>query len=90
MNLIHRLAFRYSGNILAKALVRPIYRMFVACKLNQKKRVFRRNAKLLLEKLKEALDSNGILFWLVYKVMTTQFSNNSISENNLRFINCPN
>ena len=66
MNLIHRLAFRYSGNILAKALVRPIYRMFVACKLNQKKRVFRRNAKLLLEKLKEALDSNGILFWLEF------------------------
>lgn len=40
MNLIHRLAFRYSGNILAKALVRPIYRMFVACKLNQKKECF--------------------------------------------------
>ena len=64
MNLIHRLAFRYKDNILAKVLVRPIYRMLIERKLSRKKKVFRQNAKLLLEKIKEVLDANGISFWL--------------------------
>lgn len=66
MDLVHRLAFKYKDNTLAKVLVRPIYRMFVAHRHNQKKKMFRQNAKLLLEKLKEALDSNGIDFWLEF------------------------
>ena len=66
MNLIHRLAFRYKDNTLAKFLIRPIYRKFVSRKLNRKKKIFRQNAKLLLEKLKEALDDNKILFWLEF------------------------
>lgn len=66
MNVIRRLAFRYKDNALAKVLVRPIYRMYVARNLNKKKKLFRRNAKLLLERLKEALDFNGILFWLEF------------------------
>lgn len=67
MNLINRLAFRYKDNALAIALVRPVYRMlYTRRKLDHKKRMFRQNAKLALERVKEALDFNGIPFWLEF------------------------
>lgn len=66
MNFIRRLAFKYKDNVWAIIIVRPVYRFFVSYKLKKKKKVFRQNANLLLKKMKETLDSNGILFWLEF------------------------
>ena len=65
MNLIHRLAFRYKDNILAKVLVRPIYRMLIERKLSRKKKVFRQNAKLLLEKIESMDLLSMIVIWIL-------------------------
>lgn len=62
--LIDSLAYKYKDNVLAKLLVRPIYRVKVKWDEKRRRKFYLMNAERLLRQIKLSLDSNNCFFWL--------------------------
>lgn len=65
-DFVKRMAFKYRDNTLAKIFIRPVYRIIEKQEIKKRRKLFLRNGLILLEKVKQCLDSENILFWLEF------------------------
>lgn len=64
MKFLKRMAYKFHSNNFLKVIFRPIWHKYWAYKDNERKKMFRKNALMLLKTASETLNKKDVFFWL--------------------------